>query len=590
MRFTRKVVHLGMLLWLTVSCTNASTNDTRPTTVHDLNGLLATLGIDKKEILEREKLFKKFREINTKNITHAKRIATTRAPKEPLTVSVLSDSTIKVKIKSIPGADIYKVKVKNSIKEKLYIFKNINVKTEEKTVLFRNLKTGYNYTLSICHFQNGVAGPWSVPTTIYLPGGRPPLKIFIDNVTDTGVRIQWKSAYVSKTQEKQIIYFIQVKGLDTHNKNTTLEYIITHPKEEVFTSNALTESSNYVVKIKAMLKGENITASFIEKTFQTKKAPPAAPVIIKIILRRKNAHLSWTSIHGRTDVKKYQILCESLNNTEREMFAVNVSKSRDQIYIMKYFTEWNWYKVKVRGIVNGYNLSYSYSNWSAYYTFQFTAPLQPITSIHLHEISSAFVIIKWQSSNRTDILRYQMRLRSHSMNKMIKINKHISNFKLHRLTPNTSYEYQIQMVAKYGRKTLWSPIKRFYTDSNHLVPAPSIVTVTYTDIKDVTVVWKRVSNYFKHYELCISSADTKIEQYFTSNTFYKLDFLKHDITYHAKVRGIIVERNLSRVYGKWSNVKIFSLKTLNQKMTSVTWQMTASYYLTFLMLFLLIYC
>lgn len=97
-------------------------------------------------------------------------------------------------------------------------------------------------------------------------------------------------------------------------------------------------------------------------------------------------------------------------------------------------------------------------------------------------------------------------------------------------------------------------------DSNHLVPAPSIVTVTYTD-KDVTVVWKRVSNYFKHYELCISSAGTKIEQYLTSNTFYKLDFLKHDITYHAKVRGIIFERNLSRVYGKWSKVKTFSLKS-----------------------------
>lgn len=91
------------------------------------------------------------------------------------------------------------------------------------------------------------------------------------------------------------------------------------------------------------------------------------------------------------------------------------------------------------------------------------APLQPITSIHLHEISSTFVIIKWQSSNRTDILHYQMRLRSHSVNKIIKINKYKTNFKLHKLTPNTSYEYHIQMVAKYGRKSLWSPIKRFYT-------------------------------------------------------------------------------------------------------------------------------
>lgn len=90
-------------------------------------------------------------------------------------------------------------------------------------------------------------------------------------MTDTGVRIHWKSAYVSKTREDQIIYFIQVKGLDTHNKNTTLEYIITHPKGELLISNALTESSNYVMKMKAMLTGENITGSFIEKTFQTEK-------------------------------------------------------------------------------------------------------------------------------------------------------------------------------------------------------------------------------------------------------------------------------------------------------------------------------
>lgn len=55
----------------------ASTNDTRPTTVHDLNGLLTTLDFDKKEILAREKLFKKFREINTKNIPPDNRIATT---------------------------------------------------------------------------------------------------------------------------------------------------------------------------------------------------------------------------------------------------------------------------------------------------------------------------------------------------------------------------------------------------------------------------------------------------------------------------------------------------------------------------------